>query len=630
MLSYFNQLISTLPDEQKKSEPAGEVEDSSKPPLNIMEDYYYAFGRKGEWSYESWNSYLSMLARNNPQWFSIFQQFSQSQGIDWKFMYEHWRSNQPKSEANTYNDAFSKPPTNISSKPVAKKSTQAENEDCIYCYDCEIGFENLRKYMKHLRGLTHMQKALEKTTLEDNPSVFEDAGPLDSAQLQSVQHYLEDQSEQVEENTTFCEVCGVECGSVLYYMFHQNGDKHRDRLKQLGSEVSQSPVQPKLRIQPRIEVSEEALVGLDHLTEYQTIYFCDLCERLHRNQEKAFSHLYGKSHRRNYLKRYYPHLFKFISIDKSHKKIKLERIEAYARFVAEEEQMDSSQIKLKTFTTFSDLYQQPELKKPLEHQALVDKDGEEKEEMLPIAWSDSRKRKSCSPCRELSPFRNPTMEESSDPTTEDAFLDELTAKFKETKETKEPEPVVEKQPQKVDPLPSLLTNPMQTVNQLLSKASLQKPEEGEVVSDTEIIMDQDPAEIFDAYSLVSKENPRASSNGQPKPVKMASSTKKHVRQSKLSAYADLLGINEPPPPVDHYAPPPPMHHQHESVYCTPSNKNDNLLSLAQSLANLSQMINKPNAAPAMIPITALQPQLLFTNPAFLVNPFLQTTQSNTQ
>ncbi|OON19058.1 hypothetical protein X801_05081, partial [Opisthorchis viverrini] len=139
-------------------------------PQAVMEEYFERFGEIGKWDWASWNNYLSWIARTNPQWYGIFLEYSQSLGIDWDQMYSQWKQSDPLTRQSFDEfadsvDGFSIQPPNLTQSVyhglLFTETADDDDDDGLFCRTCQMRFNTDRAFSIHLRGVTHIQRALE-------------------------------------------------------------------------------------------------------------------------------------------------------------------------------------------------------------------------------------------------------------------------------------------------------------------------------------------------------------------------------------------------------------------------------------------------------------------------------------
>ncbi|CAH8622888.1 unnamed protein product [Dicrocoelium dendriticum] len=414
MISYFDKLLTTLeatePTEThaSQSDDAPEDEDYEEDavpddaeldspfengdlcsdPRAVMEQYFERFGETGKWDWASWNNYLSWIARTNPQWYAIFLEYSQSLGIDWDQMYDRWKTSNPLAN-ETYEDSSAGPIDVAAIRPpdlnqpvyhgllfgVDSHQQEAEEDDGddLFCRTCQMRFGTDRAFTLHLRGVTHIQRALEGLQRR-NPEHIDRGIVQQPEENGAARHYAwfqrqymqKTQSEFIRPGSLYCELCSVQSTSYITLQAHLNGKRHRENVALFHSNGDASqlkdkrpvPTKTTARLQTLLDVCTQPLIGLNYIVERQfgdeeeCAYFCELCsERLCR--QDAIKHVCDVAHRTNYMKAHYPGMCAIVASDQSTLSMRMKRIDLFARKIEDFE--GRKRVKVKRLSAFDAL-----------------------------------------------------------------------------------------------------------------------------------------------------------------------------------------------------------------------------------------------------------------------------------
>ncbi|KER22588.1 hypothetical protein T265_09349 [Opisthorchis viverrini] len=245
-------------------------------PQAVMEEYFERFGEIGKWDWASWNNYLSWIARTNPQWYGIFLEYSQSLGIDWDQMYSQWKQSDPLTRQSFDEfadsvDGFSIQPPNLTQSVyhglLFTETADDDDDDGLFCRTCQMRFNTDRAFSIHLRGVTHIQRALEN---------------LQRRNPENIDKYTEHYSQ------TLLDVCTQPLIGLNYIVERQFGD------------------------------------------DEECMYYCELCDDRITRQD-AINHVCGVAHRTHYMKAHYPDMCGIVASDQSDLDMRLKRIALFAR-----------------------------------------------------------------------------------------------------------------------------------------------------------------------------------------------------------------------------------------------------------------------------------------------------------
>ncbi|THD21675.1 hypothetical protein D915_007707 [Fasciola hepatica] len=353
-------------------------------PRAVMEQYFERYGEPGKWDWASWNNYLSWIARTNPQWYGIFLEYSQTLGIDWDEMYKCWRLSDAAGQGDSNlpgmaHSAHGVFPTDLSHiRLFPNVPNQSDDDDDganeWFCRTCNMQLETQRAFTLHLRGVTHIQKALGevqqqqaqqlagwpnyRSTMQSYvhpppmppppPPYYQQQQRYDEqlrhqAWLQS-QYWQRNNAEFVVPGTLYCDLCKVNSSTYATLQAHLNGRRHRENVDiyYRTGEASMlkgkrgAHAKPTSRLQLLLDTCTQPLVGLGYVVERQfgdeedCVYLCELCdERITR--QTAIKHVCDVYHRVNYMKLHYPGMCAIVVNDLSSREIRLRRIEFFAR-----------------------------------------------------------------------------------------------------------------------------------------------------------------------------------------------------------------------------------------------------------------------------------------------------------
>ncbi|TGZ65525.1 hypothetical protein CRM22_005834 [Opisthorchis felineus] len=372
--------------EEERIEDADEFDgDMCCNPQAVMEEYFERFGEIGKWDWASWNNYLSWIARTNPQWYGIFLEYSQSLGIDWDQMYSQWKQSDPLTRQSF--DEFADSVDGISIQPpnltqsvyhglLFTETADDDDDDGLFCRTCQMRFNTDRAFSIHLRGVTHIQRALENLQRRnpENIDKYTEQYSQFNPDAGGARHYAWLQSQYMEKNKSafirpgslYCELCQVGSSSFASLQAHLSGRRHRENVSQLQSssgpnllrEKRPSQAKSSARLQTLLDVCTQPLIGLNYIVERQfgddeeCMYYCELCDDRITRQD-AINHVCGVAHRTHYMKAHYPDMCGIVASDQSDLDMRLKRIDLFARKIEDFE--GRKRVKVKHLSAFDAL-----------------------------------------------------------------------------------------------------------------------------------------------------------------------------------------------------------------------------------------------------------------------------------
>ncbi|KAF5404993.1 hypothetical protein PHET_01502 [Paragonimus heterotremus] len=361
-------------------------------PRAVMEQYFERFGDTGKWDWASWNNYLSWIARTNPQWYTIFLEYSQSLGIDWDQMYDRWKMSDPLTR-QSFDDEFVGPVGVVSLQPPhltqpvyhgllfgdafhlqqQQDDEPIEDQNGFFCRTCMLRFDTDRAFTLHLRGVSHIQRALEGLQrrnpehLDKYPvQQHEDNGGARHYAWLQTQYMQKNKSEFVVPGSLYCELCQVHSSSYTSLQAHLNGRRHRENVSLFNSSGDPASLKDKqpgqgkatARLQTLLDVCTQPLIGLNYIVERQfgddeeCVYHCELCDERITRQD-AIKHVCSVAHRTTYMKAHYPDMCGIIVQDCSSLSVRTKRIDFFARKIEDFE--GRKRVKVKRLSAFDAL-----------------------------------------------------------------------------------------------------------------------------------------------------------------------------------------------------------------------------------------------------------------------------------
>ncbi|KAF8561431.1 hypothetical protein P879_05407 [Paragonimus westermani] len=236
-----------------------------------------------------------------------------------------------------------------------------------------LRFDTDRAFTLHLRGVSHIQRALEGLQrrnpehLDKYPAQqHEDNGGARHYVWLQTQYMQKNKSEFVVPGSLYCELCQVHSSSYASLQAHLNGRRHRENVSLFNSSGDPASLKDKqsgqskvtARLQTLLDVCTQPLIGLNYIVERQfgddeeCVYHCELCDERITRQD-AIKHVCSVAHRTTYMKAHYPDMCGIVVQDCSSLSVRTKRIDFFARKIEDFE--GRKRVKVKHLSAFDAL-----------------------------------------------------------------------------------------------------------------------------------------------------------------------------------------------------------------------------------------------------------------------------------